>query len=92
MKPVTCSSIFLFVQLSKEYGSVFTVHFGPNNVVVLAGYKAVKEALVGNAEEFGDRDIAPMFYEANRGHGTSLHFAYVDNFHHSDLLFKGIAL
>ncbi|KAI2645398.1 Cytochrome P450 2K4 [Labeo rohita] len=27
------------LQLSKKYGSVFTVHFGPKKAVVLAGYK-----------------------------------------------------
>ncbi|KAM3597994.1 uncharacterized protein V6R79_012207 [Siganus canaliculatus] len=56
-------------ELSKKYGSVFTVHFGTNKVVVLAGYKTVKEALVNNAEEFGDRAISPMFYDMNQGHG-----------------------
>ncbi|XP_054464213.1 cytochrome P450 2K1-like [Anoplopoma fimbria] len=56
-------------ELSKKHGSVFTVYFGTNKVVVLAGYKAVKEALVSNAEEFGDRDIAPIFYDLNEGHG-----------------------
>lgn len=61
--------IFLFIQLSKKYGSVFTVYFGTNKVVVLAGYKTVKEALVSCAEEFGDRDISPIFYDINQGHG-----------------------
>ncbi|XP_018536346.1 cytochrome P450 2K1 [Lates calcarifer] len=56
-------------ELSKKYGPVFTVYFGTNKVVVLAGYKAVKEALVTYAEEFGDRDIAPIFYDTNQGHG-----------------------
>uniref|UniRef100_A0A3B4U9M0 Cytochrome P450 2K1-like n=1 Tax=Seriola dumerili TaxID=41447 RepID=A0A3B4U9M0_SERDU len=56
-------------ELSKKYGSVFTVYFGTNKVVVLAGYKAVKEALVSYAEEFGDRNISPIFYETNQGHG-----------------------
>ncbi|XP_041812146.1 cytochrome P450 2K1-like [Chelmon rostratus] len=56
-------------ELSKEYGSVFTVYFGTNKVVVLAGYKTVKEALVSNAEEFGDRDITPIFYDMSQGHG-----------------------
>ncbi|XP_075998976.1 cytochrome P450 2K1-like [Genypterus blacodes] len=55
--------------LSKQYGSVFTVHFGPLRVVVLAGYRTVKEALVNNAEEFGDREVMPIFYDFNRGHG-----------------------
>ncbi|XP_040919205.1 cytochrome P450 2K1-like isoform X2 [Toxotes jaculatrix] len=55
-------------ELSEKYGSVFTVYFGTNKVVVLAGYKAVKEALVSFAEEFGDRDISPIFYDTNQGH------------------------
>lgn len=56
-------------ELSKKYGSVFSVHFGPNKVVVLAGYKTVKEALVGFAEEFGERHAFPIFYDLNEGHG-----------------------
>ncbi|XP_071752464.1 cytochrome P450 2K1-like [Centroberyx gerrardi] len=56
-------------ELSKKYGSVFTVYFGPKKVVVLAGYKTVKEALVNHAEEFGDRDIIPVIHEINEGHG-----------------------
>ncbi|CAB1330209.1 unnamed protein product [Coregonus sp. 'balchen'] len=56
-------------ELSKKYGSVFTVHVGPRKVVVLAGYKTVKQALVNHAEEFGDRGINHMFNEINKGHG-----------------------
>ncbi|XP_029293063.1 cytochrome P450 2K1-like [Cottoperca gobio] len=56
-------------ELSKIHGPVFTVYFGTNKVIVLAGYKAVKEALVSHTEEFGDRDISPIFYDLNQGHG-----------------------
>ncbi|XP_033989504.1 cytochrome P450 2K1-like isoform X3 [Trematomus bernacchii] len=56
-------------ELSKTYGSVFTVYFGTNKVVVLAGYKSVKDALVSNAEAFGEREISPIFYDLNEGHG-----------------------
>ncbi|XP_038841621.1 cytochrome P450 2K1 isoform X2 [Salvelinus namaycush] len=56
-------------ELSKKYGSIFTVHFGPKKVVVLAGYKTVKQALVNQAEDFGDRDITPVLYDFNQGHG-----------------------
>ncbi|XP_073693281.1 cytochrome P450 2K6-like [Garra rufa] len=56
-------------ELSKQYGSVFTVHFGPKKVVVLTGYKAVKQALVNLSEEFGDRDITPIFHDFNDGFG-----------------------
>uniref|UniRef100_A0A8C6TM07 Cytochrome P450 n=1 Tax=Neogobius melanostomus TaxID=47308 RepID=A0A8C6TM07_9GOBI len=44
------------MEYSKQYGSVFTVWLGPKKVVVLAGYKTVKEGLVDNADVFGDRD------------------------------------
>ncbi|XP_020516721.2 cytochrome P450 2K1 [Labrus bergylta] len=57
------------VELSKEYGSVFTVYLGPKKVVVLAGYKTVKEALVNRADEFGERDPIPIMHERNKGHG-----------------------
>ncbi|TNN68834.1 Cytochrome P450 2K1 [Liparis tanakae] len=49
-------------QLSKKYGSVFKVYFGPQKFVILAGYKTVKQALVNNAVEFGDRHIHPVGY------------------------------
>ncbi|XP_016381266.1 cytochrome P450 2K1-like [Sinocyclocheilus rhinocerous] len=58
-------------ELSKQYGSVFTVHFGPKKVVILSGYKAVKQALVNLSEEFGDRDITPIIHDFNQGFGIS---------------------
>ncbi|KAK3552877.1 hypothetical protein QTP86_024783 [Hemibagrus guttatus] len=56
-------------EMSKKYGSVFTVYFGPKKVVVLAGYQTVKQALVNNAEEFGNRDVGPIFSDFAKGHG-----------------------
>ncbi|KAJ8273524.1 hypothetical protein GJAV_G00102580 [Gymnothorax javanicus] len=57
-------------ELSKKYGSVFTVHLGPKKAVVLAGYKTVNQALLNNAEEFGDREIAPIFRDMTKEHGV----------------------
>ncbi|XP_070703566.1 uncharacterized protein [Pempheris klunzingeri] len=57
------------LDLSKKYGPVFTVWLGLKRVVVLAGYRTVKQALVNNAEEFGDREVTPIFYDFNKGHG-----------------------
>ncbi|XP_036446009.1 cytochrome P450 2K1-like isoform X2 [Colossoma macropomum] len=57
------------MKMSKQYGSVFTLHFGPKKVVVLAGYQTVKQALVNHAEEFGERDINPILYDFNKGYG-----------------------
>ncbi|XP_055050847.2 cytochrome P450 2K6 [Misgurnus anguillicaudatus] len=64
-------------KLSKQYGSVYTVYFGPKKVIVLAGYKAVKQALVNLSEEFGDRDITPIFHDFNQGMGIA--FSNGDN-------------
>uniref|UniRef100_A0A3P8SAD1 Uncharacterized protein n=1 Tax=Amphiprion percula TaxID=161767 RepID=A0A3P8SAD1_AMPPE len=50
-----------------EYGSVFMVHLGHEKVVVLAGYKAFREALVGYAEEFGELFITPLFSDMKPG-------------------------
>ncbi|XP_038556820.1 cytochrome P450 2K1-like isoform X1 [Micropterus salmoides] len=55
--------------LSKKYGPVFTIYLGLQKVVVLAGYRTVKQALVNHAEEFGDRAVTPIFYDFNKGHG-----------------------
>lgn len=38
-------------------------------MVVLAGYKTVKEALVDHGEEFGDRDQIEILKELNGEHG-----------------------
>ncbi|KAK0148775.1 Cytochrome P450 2K1 [Merluccius polli] len=56
-------------ELSKEYGSVFTVYFGPMKVLVLAGYKTVKQALVNHADEFGGRYIFPASVDVSQQHG-----------------------
>lgn len=59
----------LFLQLSKTYGPVFRVSMAYKKVVVLAGYKAVKQALVNQAEDFGEREVFPIFYDFNKGNG-----------------------
>uniref|UniRef100_A0A8C4HVM1 Cytochrome P450 2K1 n=1 Tax=Dicentrarchus labrax TaxID=13489 RepID=A0A8C4HVM1_DICLA len=56
--------------LYMKYGSLFTVYFGPQKVVVLAGYKTVKEALVTYADDFGERDPMLIAEETNHGHGV----------------------
>ncbi|XP_076987901.1 cytochrome P450 2F1 [Tamandua tetradactyla] len=56
-------------KLSKEYGSVYTVHLGPRRVVVLSGYQAVKEALVDQGEEFSGRGAYPVFFNFTKGNG-----------------------
>ncbi|XP_060119043.1 cytochrome P450 2K6-like [Heteronotia binoei] len=60
------STMFKF---SKQYGPVFSIQLGVQKIVVLAGYKTVKEALVNQADAFADRPVIPMFEEAEHGHG-----------------------
>uniref|UniRef100_A0A3P9KDK6 Cytochrome P450 2K1 n=1 Tax=Oryzias latipes TaxID=8090 RepID=A0A3P9KDK6_ORYLA len=57
-------------EFSKTYGPVFTVFFGGEKVVVLAGYKTVKNALVNHDEEFGERAIPAIIQELNKGLGV----------------------
>ncbi|NWQ82042.1 CP2K1 protein, partial [Columbina picui] len=59
------------LQLSKIYGSVFTVHFGPRRAVVLAGYETIKDALLNHAEEFGERAEIPIFRKMTQGNGIA---------------------
>ncbi|KAG8445791.1 hypothetical protein GDO86_010541 [Hymenochirus boettgeri] len=58
-----------FLELSKQYGSVFTVHIGLEKTIVLCGYKTVKDALVNHAEEFSARPIIPIFHDITKEHG-----------------------
>ncbi|XP_041432877.1 cytochrome P450 2K1 [Xenopus laevis] len=57
------------MKLSEKYGEVFTVHFGPKKMVVLAGYKAVRDALVTQADDFGERAEMPIFKKLTHGNG-----------------------
>ncbi|XP_076690282.1 cytochrome P450 2C21-like isoform X3 [Callospermophilus lateralis] len=56
--------------LAKNYGPVFTVHFGMKPTVVLYGYEAVKEALIDRAEEFSGRGSYPVIDHIFQGLGS----------------------
>ena len=51
----------LSFQFSKIYGPVFTLYLGMKPTVVLYGYEAIKEALIGHGEEFNGRARIPIF-------------------------------
>ncbi|KAM3930501.1 cytochrome P450 2K1-like [Leptodactylus fuscus] len=59
-----------YLQLAKKYGPVFRVQMGMKKMVVLTGYDAVKEALVNNAEEFGERGLLKIFKNMDLGLGV----------------------
>ncbi|CAI5780737.1 cytochrome P450 2G1-like [Podarcis lilfordi] len=60
-----------FKKLRDQYGPVFTVHLGPRRVVVLYGYKAIKEALVDHAEEFSSRGYLATVDDFVQGFGIA---------------------
>ncbi|NWT15240.1 CP2DK protein, partial [Vireo altiloquus] len=48
-------------QLQKKFGNIFSLQNCWTNLVVLNGYKTVKEALVHKSEDFADRPYIPIY-------------------------------
>ncbi|XP_064189694.1 cytochrome P450 2J2-like [Anguilla rostrata] len=59
-------------KLAEEYGSVFSLRKGSEKIVVVSGYKMVKEALVTQGEHLADRPVIPLFHEVFKGLGIIL--------------------
>ncbi|XP_006268527.2 cytochrome P450 2F2 isoform X2 [Alligator mississippiensis] len=57
--------------LAARYGPVFMVHLGSQPIVVLCGYRTVKEALVDQAEVFAGRGDLPVVYRFTQGNGIA---------------------
>ncbi|KAM6464183.1 cytochrome P450 2K6-like isoform 1-T1 [Liasis olivaceus] len=57
------------IELSKEYGPIFRIKLGFQEMVVLIGYETVKEALVNQADVFGDRPLIPVFENSAKALG-----------------------
>ncbi|XP_040212689.1 cytochrome P450 2K1-like [Rana temporaria] len=60
------------MELHEKYGEIFTIHFGPRKTVVIAGYSAVKDALVNQADDFGNRAETPLFQLISKEKGIVL--------------------
>ncbi|NXK92887.1 CP2DE protein, partial [Formicarius rufipectus] len=65
-------------QLQKKFGNIFNLQNCWTNVVVLNGYKAVKEALVYRSEDFADRPYFPIY--EHMGYGKKSEGKYPDIF------------
>uniref|UniRef100_A0A8C5RA74 Cytochrome P450 n=1 Tax=Leptobrachium leishanense TaxID=445787 RepID=A0A8C5RA74_9ANUR len=61
-----------FMKFAKQYGSVYTLYFGPKPVICLSGYETVKEALIDRGEEFGGRGRVPTLEAVTQTYGISL--------------------
>ncbi|XP_029897411.1 cytochrome P450 2D17 isoform X2 [Aquila chrysaetos chrysaetos] len=56
-----------FNQLHKKFGNIFNLQNCWSNLVVLNGYKTVKEALVHRSEDFADRPYFPVYEHLGYG-------------------------
>ncbi|XP_056297234.1 cytochrome P450 2G1-like [Pseudoliparis swirei] len=60
------------LKLSESYGPVMTVYLGPQRVVILVGFDAVKEALVDRADDFAGRGPIPFLMRVTRSYGLAM--------------------
>ncbi|XP_075717029.1 cytochrome P450 2K1-like [Rhinoderma darwinii] len=58
-----------FLELSKEYGKIFSVQIGFDKIVILCGYETIKEALIDHGDEFSDRPKLELFSKTTKDHG-----------------------
>lgn len=56
-----------FTQLSKKFGNVYSLQNCWNNLVVVNGFQAIREALVQKAEDFADRPPLPIYKHLGYG-------------------------
>ncbi|NP_001086113.1 cytochrome P450, family 2, subfamily C, polypeptide 8, gene 2 L homeolog precursor [Xenopus laevis] len=54
----------------EKYGPVFTIWQGSTPLVVLCGYEALKDALINQSQEFGDRGIFALSGRLTNGYGV----------------------
>lgn len=58
-----------FMEISKKYGTIFSIQFGTEKFVILCGYDTVKDALINHAEEFAGRPVTAMGSRTSQGNG-----------------------
>ncbi|KAL6480638.1 hypothetical protein MHYP_G00116710 [Metynnis hypsauchen] len=64
-----------FEKLSERYGNIYSLYFGARPVVVLTGFKAIKEALVTKSADFSGRPQNILVCDVTEGKGI----AFADN-------------
>ncbi|NXK55042.1 CP2D3 protein, partial [Chauna torquata] len=64
-------------QLHKKFGNIFSLQNCWTNLVVLNGYKTVKEALVHRSEDFADRPYSPVYEHLGYGNKSEGKYGHV---------------
>ncbi|XP_055991605.1 cytochrome P450 2B11-like [Sorex fumeus] len=59
-----------FLKIRDQYGDVFTLYLGPRPVVMLCGTKAIREALVDQADAFSGRGKIAVVDPVFQGYGV----------------------
>ncbi|XP_072547188.1 cytochrome P450 2M1-like [Salminus brasiliensis] len=59
-----------YLKLSEKYGSIFTLWFANTPVVVISGYQALKDSMIGLGEEFSGRANYPLLLKVTEGYGV----------------------
>ncbi|KAG8579985.1 hypothetical protein GDO81_007061, partial [Engystomops pustulosus] len=58
-----------FMEISKKYGTIFSIQLGVEQFVILCGYDTVKDALINHAEDFAGRPVTAISDKTSQGHG-----------------------
>ncbi|NWV20648.1 CP2DH protein, partial [Origma solitaria] len=64
-------------QLQKKFGNIFSLQNCWTNIVVLNGYKTVKEALVHKSEDFADRPYFPIYEQLGYGKNSEGKYGHI---------------
>lgn len=59
-----------YLEMSNRYGSVVTIWLANTPVVIISGYQALKDTMIGLGEEFGGRAIYPLLMRSTYGYGV----------------------
>ncbi|XP_071392680.1 cytochrome P450 2J2-like [Centroberyx affinis] len=70
------TNLLFLSQFAEKYGNIFSLRLFGGRIVVINGYKLVREALVEKGEDYTDRPVIPLFQETFGNKGLVLSNGY----------------